>query len=301
MKSFVNFFKILILSLFLSGCNQISFFYDYADWYIMYKIDDYFDITDAQEDFLDPKIDQLHAWHRKEEVPRIIKFLEQVKIEVKNGFSEKNLPWIENEYKKMRMRINQKLGDDMALFLSSLNTEQIRYFEKKLEESNREHDNRPERSYDEWLERRQNRTIDRLEDWYGDLTEKQKKAVLSNIKFVRQDHASHNIQRRELQKRIIKLLYKKKTTNEIRDYVTNWFMDPSIFSTTDYNEEIEKRKTTWMDYWIKLNQILTQKQKQHALNKLQDYIDDLKDINNSREEYVSVPKSANLNLDHSQN
>ena len=58
-------------------------------------------------------------------------------------------------------------------------------------------------------------------------------------------------------------------------------MNPSVFSSPDNEEEIEKRKVTWMDYWIKLNDILTQKQKQHALDKLQGYIDDLEDIHNN--------------------
>jgi hypothetical protein len=305
MKLLYKSLKISLFVLLFTGCNQIGFFYDYADWYIMYKIDSYFDINDAQEDFLDPKIDQLHAWHRREEIPRVITFLTQVKIEVQNGFSEKNLPWIESEYKQMRDRVNQKIADDIATFLATLSNDQIDYFENKLEEDNKRHEdrrsNRTKRTDEEWRERRQERIIERLEDWYGDLTDHQKKTVLANVVLVRQDQTDHDEERREVQKRIIKLMRAKKTTNEIKEYISAWFMDPSIFSSTNYEEEVEKRKVTWMDYWIKLNEILSQKQKQHALNKLQDYIDMLEDIHDDEQDYAATPESSNVKLDYSLN
>mgnify|MGYP003964767831 CR=1 FL=1 len=281
MKSFSILAKVFLLTLLLVGCSQIGLFYDYTDWYIEYKIDSYFDINDDQEDFLEIKVDQLHAWHRKEEIPRIVTFLKQVKVEVQNGFSEENLPWIENEYTEMRIRVHEKAGDDIALFLSSLTTEQINYFQKQLEENRERRRKRLRKSDEEWLKDRKEKVIEQLEDWYGDLTKNQESKVLANVKFVRHDRSKHDEQNIETQKRIIQLLHEKKTTEEIKIYITAWFMNPSVFSSPDNEEEIEKRKVTWMDYWIKLNDILTQKQKQHALDKLQGYIDDLEDIHNN--------------------
>ncbi len=185
----------------------------------------------------------------------------------------------------MRVRIDQQISNNVAEFLISLGPEQIDYFKERLEESNERYQERYEKRQkmpdEEWREFQYERIIDRLEDWYGDLTDDQKSRIIAHIHLERPDWEQRRKRRIQVQTQIIELLREKETSNEIRELISSWFMDPSVFTTPDKEKKIEKRASTWMDYWISLNEILTAEQKQHALNLLQDYIDDMLEIHQS--------------------
>jgi hypothetical protein len=269
----------------MTSCSQISFLYDYADWYIMYKIDDYFDLNDIQEDQLEEKVELLHTWHRDEEIPKVVAFLKQAKSALGNGFTEQNMPWIESEYQKLRHRIDDKITTDVATFLTSLSKDQIKYFERRLNESNQGYEKLLRQNEDEWQKAELEKAIDRIEDWFGSLSDEQEKEIVAsfhaNVHFDKNDLVISYSRRKEMQKRIVDLLYQKKSTQEIRLYISAWFMDTSIFNTNQYNQVIKKRRQSWMKFWLDLNRQLTIKQKRYVLDKLQGHIEDLESIHQS--------------------
>ena len=269
----------------MTSCSQMRFLYDYADWYIMYKIDDYFDLNDIQEDQLEEQVELLHTWHRKEEIPRVVEFLKQVKSAFGNGFTEQNMPWIESEYQKLRHRIDDKISTDIVTFLTSLSKDQIKYFKRRLDESNQGYEKLLRQDEDEWRKAELEKLIDRIEDWFGSLSDEQEKEIVvnfhANVYFDKNDFVISYSRRKEMQKRIVDLLYQKKSTQEIRLYISAWFMDTSIFNTNQYKQVVKKRRQSWMKFWLVLNHQLTNKQKRYALDKLQGHIEDLESIHHS--------------------
>lgn len=55
----------------LLGCSSATKFgYNHLDWFAKRELGKYIDLTDAQEDWLRPRFEDVWAWHRKTQLPR---------------------------------------------------------------------------------------------------------------------------------------------------------------------------------------------------------------------------------------
>ena len=60
----------LILVLFLGACSSTQFAYNRADWFVRWQIEKLVDLSADQQARLETHVDQLHDWHRRQELPR---------------------------------------------------------------------------------------------------------------------------------------------------------------------------------------------------------------------------------------
>ncbi|MBT4287172.1 MAG: hypothetical protein HOD92_07515, partial [Deltaproteobacteria bacterium] len=180
---------IMLTILFTAACSQIRIAYFFVDWYIVDRIDDYLDISDDQEKFLDDKVDLLHAWHRKEELPKIVTFLKSLKIKLAKGLSEEDIPWFQSEYKAIQSRAIDKISDDFVVFLGTVTPQQIDHLAQAVKKKNEEHYERNFKISEKlWREKRIQRTLENLEDFFGTLTKEQNKLITSSIEYKREDY-----------------------------------------------------------------------------------------------------------------
>ena len=64
-----NYLLLFIILLFISGCSTGKFFYEFGDEMASWQIDNYFDLTSKQEEWIEERL-RLHLnWHRKQELP----------------------------------------------------------------------------------------------------------------------------------------------------------------------------------------------------------------------------------------
>ena len=65
--------RLLLLALIipLSGCGTIKIAYNYADWWVEYKLEQWVDLDSTQEDTLQSGLGPYFKWHRSEIMPRI--------------------------------------------------------------------------------------------------------------------------------------------------------------------------------------------------------------------------------------
>ena len=69
---------LFIILLFISGCSTGKLFYDFGDEMVSWQIDNYFDLTSKQEEWIEERL-RLHLdWHRKQELPLYRDFLIEV-------------------------------------------------------------------------------------------------------------------------------------------------------------------------------------------------------------------------------
>ena len=55
-----------------SGCSTVRFAYENADTYLRWQAGTYLDLQGEQADELDERIDEFHAWHRKNALPKYV-------------------------------------------------------------------------------------------------------------------------------------------------------------------------------------------------------------------------------------
>ena len=127
-----------ILFFLIVGCNTGKLFYDYGDEVASWQLDNYFDLTTQQEEWIEERM-KLHLdWHRKEELPRYRDFLIEVQSRARDGLTMIELDEGYARLDQKRIRTLERLLPDTASFLAGVSLEQINTLEKKMIEENQD-------------------------------------------------------------------------------------------------------------------------------------------------------------------
>ena len=76
------FVLILVLAFALVGCSSTKLAYRYADWGIVWWVEDYVTLTADQKQQLNSDIEQLRQWHCSAELPRYQAWLDELESDV---------------------------------------------------------------------------------------------------------------------------------------------------------------------------------------------------------------------------
>jgi hypothetical protein len=168
----------LLLAGLLGGCSTVRFAYENADAYLRWKVGGYLDLQGEEAEELDDRIDEFHAWHRKNELPKYVKLSQEAQLRFADGLSRPDLVW---GYDSLRVQARESLrrGAELAApLLDRLTPAQVAQIERRFVEENRQfyrdYLRGPER---ERRKRRADQVVNRLEDWVGKLTQAQVERV----------------------------------------------------------------------------------------------------------------------------
>lgn len=265
-----KFAPVVFSMLFIGACG-VNYWYDHIDFLMKLQIDQYFDLTSQQEDFVELRLGEHHSWHRKEGIPLLIAFLEETKENISDGVEYNEIEAFITAYREQLRIVIDQSADDMLSFLTSLSMEQIDYFEEALDESNKDYKERAALSRKERLELRAERLIEFLEDWVGSLSTEQTQIVIEISKNQPDNYQQWFQRRLNRQKRLIRSLKEQKSNAEIKTLVVKMLLLP----------DPRKHKAlyaSFIDTVLKIDRLLNQQQRIHAAEKLQGWIDDIKRI-----------------------
>lgn len=162
-----NRIALLLGCLLLAACSTLSFGYGQLPRLGAWWVDRYLDLDRAQHQQLDAALAELHAWHRREELPRWQALLARADTLWEGGVSEAELLQLEQEATASMERTLARAAPLAAPLLASLRPAQWQHLETKMRER-----------LDEWRERQQEpdaaaergkRFASSLERWLGDL------------------------------------------------------------------------------------------------------------------------------------
>ena len=161
-----------ILFFLIAGCNTGKLFYYYGDEVASWQLDNYFDLTTQQEEWIEERM-RLHLdWHRKQELPRYRDFLIEVQSRAGDGLTMIELDEGYARLDQKRIRTLERLLPDTASFLAGVSPEQINTLEKKMIEENQEMEEDME-SPEKLFRKRRERFLEQMEDWFGDFSKDQ--------------------------------------------------------------------------------------------------------------------------------
>ncbi|MBW4935830.1 DUF6279 family lipoprotein [Marinobacter sp. F4206] len=165
--------------LILSGCSSTRTAYRYADWGIVWWVEDYVTLTDAQKEQLSRDIDELRQWHCSYELPRYRRWLGTLETDVRQRNLDPDAVAYHQEqlFEFFPPLLNRAIPIATDL-LASLTDEQVRELAENMNESQRE---RREEYLAEDLEAtasaRAERTEERVKRWLGALNEEQRAII----------------------------------------------------------------------------------------------------------------------------
>ncbi|WP_449286350.1 DUF6279 family lipoprotein [Marinobacter sp. PE14] len=176
---FKPFVLILVLAFALVGCSSTKLAYRYADWGIVWWIEDYVTLTADQKQQLNSDIEQLRQWHCSAELPRYQAWLDELESDVSSN--PPNLATI--DYHQQQLfgffpSLLERATPVAVNLLSSLSDEQIQELADNMAQSQREMEEEfladsPEAT----AAARAERTAERVERWLGELNSEQRDIV----------------------------------------------------------------------------------------------------------------------------
>ncbi|MCK2149335.1 DUF6279 family lipoprotein [Marinobacter alexandrii] len=170
---------LLAALLVLSGCSSTRMAYRYADWGVVWWVEDYVTLTDAQKTQLYEDLDELRGWHCATELPKYQVWLNTLETDVRQqNITPEALSQHQDELLGFFPPLLSRATPIATRLLTSLTDAQVRELTENMAERQRELEQ-------EYLGEdpaataaaRAERTSERLERWLGDLNDNQRAIV----------------------------------------------------------------------------------------------------------------------------
>ncbi|MFD0913373.1 DUF6279 family lipoprotein [Methylophilus luteus] len=165
---------ILALAFSTLSCSLVKTAYNNAPVLIAWRLDDYFNFSEAQKAKLKPALQELHAWHRKNELPRYVALLNEINDDLSHEVNAETVCQRMEAIKANAQALQTRFIPIIVELGPTLSDKQLQHLQKKLEKRNQEW---KEEWWQETTEEQQEARLDKSKDFaekvYGDINEKQ--------------------------------------------------------------------------------------------------------------------------------
>jgi hypothetical protein len=268
---------ILAMLLLLQGCG-LKFWYNRLDWVATWYVDDYVELSEQQEQQLEQWIRLKTQWHRQQELPKYIEWLEQLENDLQQGQIETRYDEHYRQLVAFYQTLVEQLGDDFAAMMVNLTDAQVTQLLKVLDKEDRELRKWLEkRDPQDRLEAREDDIKDGLSDWIGSLSKSQKALVrrwAQELKPTLKLRLDYREGWREKLQQALQQRQLPGATDAITELLTHaakWQSD-ELKQRYQFNRELNRR------YLIELYATLSEKQKRRLLSRLENYREDFIDL-----------------------
>lgn len=273
-------FPLLLAMSLLCACS-LKLMYQNADWMLIWRIDDYFDLNFQQRSFLEEKIQNQLLWHRRHELPLYSTLLRQLQQKSRDGLTASEIDWVYENFYRLRKNIVRQIATDSAFFLSQLQESQIRNLESELAELNKSFQASLEQSPEERLQDRANEIFEFMEDWIGPLSADQKRQITDLSRSVPDTLEARYHFRLQRQGEFIALLRSDSGATTIEARLLEWYLDVEAGYPPEYRQFVlEGRKHTKAMIFA-IDKLLSPRQRQHFNEKIEGILEDIASLSDA--------------------
>jgi hypothetical protein len=166
----------------LAACSAIKLGYNNLDEIAYWWLDSYVDFTDDQAPRAREDLARLHWWHRNEELPRLMRMLQDMEQLAPRDITPAQACTFVTEFRRHLRTVADRAEPAAVTLATALGPEQLLHLQHKYQKNNAKYD-------DEWLalppveqrEKRFKQFQERAEMIYGRLDEPQREALRRDI------------------------------------------------------------------------------------------------------------------------
>lgn len=264
-------FILVVLGALACGCSTVRVAYDNADLYVRWQVHSYIVVEGEDADELDERIDEFHAWHRKNELPKYVALAHEASRRFADGLSRADLVWGYDSARAQARESLRKAAELVAPLLDRLTPEQIAAMERRIAEENR-------KFYRDYLRgsererraRRARQAINRLEDWVGKLTQAQVQRVREYAERAPLTEELRDRDRKRLQKDVVAIVRAHQARARLPERVANWEngREPAVAAG------LEASREQYLAMLLDVDRMLTPEQRARALGHMRRYAED---------------------------
>ena len=261
----------LLAAWLLSGCSAVRVAYENADTFLRWRATSYLDLRGQDSDELDDAIDAFLAWHRSQALPQYARIADDAAKRVASGLSREDLVWGYDSLVAQARNSLRTAAARIAPLLDRLDEQQVRHMEERFAEDNRKF----AREYlrgdgNERRKRRMKRSVERIEDWVGGLSEAQAERVrqYSERAPIFDEHRDRD--RKRLQAEFLSVVRLREAQKRLPDMAANWDRGRDA-------EYVAANQTLSREFYamlIELDRTLSPEQRAKAVARLRSFTED---------------------------
>jgi len=256
-------FRLLLLCLLLGlgGCSTVRFAYNNADVYLRWQLTKYLDVEGAQSEELDRNIASFLGWHRANALPQYIKLINDASARFARGVSQDDLVWGYDSIQAQVLQAVRAGAGETADLLDRLTPEQIAHMERRFAEDNRKYARDfLVGSMEERRRRRVKRNVERLEEWFGELSEAQFERVRRYAERAPYPEGMRDRERKRLQAEFLAIV----RAHEAKARFAEWAVQWERRREPEHAAIVRAQRMEYFAMLLDLNKTLTPNQRQAA-------------------------------------
>jgi hypothetical protein len=183
MGRFARCILLALAALLAASCTRLAYMnvalaYSNATHLAAWTIDDYFDLSHEQKDFVHAGLDRAMAWHRSRELPEYRRFLASIGERSGHPFTDEEVAQAWVDVRADYRRVVERLLPDAAQLLATLDERQLAHLQHRFDEDNRKFlkDSTRGTPADRRAEAAK-RMVGHLREWIGPLDDSQRAIV----------------------------------------------------------------------------------------------------------------------------
>ncbi len=188
------------------GCSMTSFGYNVIPTWAMWQLDSWLDLEDDQRALARARVNQLHVWHRTQQLPQYAAFFRAVDDKVRTGMDVDDVARWRRQVVAAWQPFAREAAPAVAELLVSLKPEQIARLRTKMADANRKWVREHSGSEDKVLAARHKRYTERAEFFFGDLTREQSHALRGDVAALPPNDGLMLAERQARQQRLLALI-----------------------------------------------------------------------------------------------
>lgn len=262
----------------LAGCNKIKLGYEYADWLVIYSVEDNFDLDRAQRGRLKEDVAAYFKWHRGALLPQYSDLLMRAADSLGDSLRPAEVDVAYKRYQDLYRKTLEPVVEPALALLTSLDSQQVETWFDKQKKKNQKLRRDYSGAKDENLERRYRKILDEVEDWTGRLSADQKKKVREWSRALPWNGDLWIENRERLQGRLADLLRHRAGQDAIRNFLKEYFLHPERLRSPEYDARYRDYEAKAKEMIAGIHAMLTPAQRKHLTAEVEKLAQNLRNM-----------------------
>jgi len=283
----LNRLSYVVLALMLvvvAGCSSLRLAYNNGDTVLYWWLNAYVDLDRDQKGWVREDIDKLFDWHRKTQLKDYVEILRKGQKQVQGNVTQAELLADYDEIKSRTQSLLLKAAPDLADLARSLKPEQIAQMEKKFKSNNDDYRKKFLTGDQEKRQQlRYKKSMEQFELWFGSFSREQEAAIRKASDARPLDNEIWLDERSRRQRNVLTLVQKvqnEKLSKEATVALINTLIKDS-FERLEHSERkpfFDAFENSTAQMVLTVIKIATPAQKEHAVKRMQGWIDDFNSL-----------------------
>jgi Family of unknown function (DUF6279) len=276
-------FLVVSVALLVAACSSIRLGYNNADTLLLYAVDSYVDLDDEQETLARERIAELHRWHRQTQLDAMAQLLRGMRGKLGGEASAADVQAIYAEFNATMATLGERAAPDLAALALTLAPAQIDRLRGKLaDDSSKARRELVRFAGPESAEQRVERSIERVEDWFGSVTDAQRTIIREAVARRPGGQSWWQGERERRQAELVALLQRIRTEQPPAATATQWirshFAALTMPTDPERREQIVAMRQANSEVIAKLVSSATPQQRAALSKKINGYLVDVETL-----------------------